>query len=495
MKKALLYVRVSSKEQEAGFSLDAQEKFGYDYARRIEAEVVRVYKVSESAWKKDRVAFNQLVDYAKKHPEIQHVIFDVTDRMTRNDFDKLKILTLTKEYGKTIHFSRSNKILDKNATPEDVFMLDIEVAVAKKQSNDISRKTKMGMQEKAEQGIYPSIAALGYTNNRITHLIDVDKERAPLFKRMFELMVTGNYSHGMLTEIMRREGLRNRKGNPCQDSAIAHFLRNPIYCGLFRWKGKIHQGSHPPIISKQLFDSVQAVMSGKARPASRGMKNFPFNSLLVCGHCGCKVLGELKKNRYHYYHCSFSKGRHAGKSYFREEKLAQLLEEPIKRISIDQPTAEWLKEALMEDSKPAIELREKRMNALKTQLGVTNNRISRLYDAKFDGTLTEEAFVAKEREYQSQLIEMKAQIAGMETTNPTFEVDASRTLELCNRLYSLYVAGNYEEKVKLLKLVASNYTLNDVSIEPIYRKPFGFIAEGLSCHNWLPEPYSATTVF
>jgi hypothetical protein len=42
------------------------------------------------------------------------------------------------------------------------------------------------------------------------------------------------------------------------------------------------------------------------------------------------------------------------------------------------------------------------------------------------------------------------------------------------------------KKAKMLKLVASNYTLNDVSICPTYRKPFDIIAKGLSHLNWLP---------
>lgn len=92
---ALLYVRVSSKEQEKeGFSLDAQEKLGLDYAKRKGFEIVKTWKVSESAWREERISFNQMVEYAKKHSEIQHIIFDVTDRMTRNDFDKIKIFDL-----------------------------------------------------------------------------------------------------------------------------------------------------------------------------------------------------------------------------------------------------------------------------------------------------------------------------------------------------------------------------------------------------------------
>ena len=206
MNLALLYTRVSSKEQEKeGYSLDAQEKLGYEYALRKNLNITRSWKVSESAWKQERTAFNQMIEYAKKHDEIKHIIFDITDRMTRNDFDKLKIYTLIKEYDKTIHFSRTNKMIDKNSGSDDEFMLDIEVAVAKKMSNDISKKTQMGMLEKAEQGLYPSNAPLGYKNNKVTHLIDVDQEIAPFIKRVFSLFSSGSYSLAMLSNRLYNE--------------------------------------------------------------------------------------------------------------------------------------------------------------------------------------------------------------------------------------------------------------------------------------------------
>lgn len=90
-------------------------------------------------------------------------------------------------------------------------MFDIEVAVAKKMSNDISRKTQLGMLEKAEQGLYPSFAPLGYKNNLTTHLIEIDEEKSPFIKRAFSLMATGNYSEGMLTDLLYREGFKRQK--------------------------------------------------------------------------------------------------------------------------------------------------------------------------------------------------------------------------------------------------------------------------------------------
>lgn len=295
MNLALLYTRVSSKEQEKeGYSLDAQEKLGYEYAQRKNLRIVKGWKVSESAWKQERTAFNQMVEYAKKHDEVKNIIFDITDRMTRNDFDKLKIYTLIKEFNKTIHFSRTNKVFDKNSGPDDEFMFDIEVAVAKKMSNDISRKTQMGMLEKAEQGLYPGPAPLGYKNNKFTHLIDIDEESAPFVMKAFSLLATGLFSLSMARDKLYEEGLRSKLGVRVGKSAIAQMLRNPMYYGAFRWKGKLYQGSHTPIISKELFDKAQDVLDGKHHPSVQ-RKCFAFNNLIICGICDCKVIGEQKK--------------------------------------------------------------------------------------------------------------------------------------------------------------------------------------------------------
>lgn len=482
---ALLYVRVSSKAQEDGYSLDAQEKLGYEYARRKNLEIVKHYKVWESAWKTDRQSFNQLVEYAKKHDEIKHIIFDVTDRMTRNDFDKLKIYTLIKEYGKTIHFSRTGKVIDRNSGSDDEFMFDIEVAVAKKMSNDISRKTKMGQNEKAEQGHYPSVAPLGYQNNLLTHLIEIDKDRAPFIRKAFTLMASGSFSLAMIADTLHKEGFRGKRGHRVGKSVIDVVLKNPIYYGAFRWHGALHQGSHDPIITKELFDKAQAVIRGKGRPMPT-RKGFAFNNLMLCGKCGCKVLGEIKKKRFVYYHCSFSKGRHNGWGYVPENRVAHLFEPQVKSVTLDRETVDWLKEALKESDKTGQHLRENRLNTLEKELDRVNLRLSRLYDAKLDGELDEDAFKAKETEYKANIMEIKAIINGLGRINPDWLETANRTLELSNRLYSTYVKADYEEKGQILKFLASNYTLNDVSVAPKWRKPFDIIAERPSRPNWLP---------
>ncbi len=486
-KKALLYVRVSSKEQEnEGYSLDAQEKLGRDYAQRMGFKIDREWKVSESAWKAERKAFNQMIEYSQRHDEIGHIIFDITDRMTRNDFDKLKIYTLIKEHDKTIHFSRTGKVYDKNAGPDEEFMFDIEVAVAKKMSNDISRKTKMGMEEKAEQGFYPSIAPLGYLNNKLTRLMEVDPDAAPYVKRAFSLMATGDYSLNMLVDTLYREGFRSKKGHRVQKSTIAQMLKNPIYYGAFKWKGKMYEGSHEPLITKTEFDTVRDVLAGKTHPAKH-IPIFHFNNLVTCGECDCKVIGERKKGKYTYYHCTFSKGRHQGLTYFREEKIAGMFEEPVRRVTIDKEKADWILEALHHDDKKAANTQEKRMETLQKEHDRAKARLSKLYDCKFDGDIDNDVFTLKEEEYKRQLFDVKSQTESAKIINPNYIDDARRILELSKRLFSLYLKADYDEKAQIAKLIASNYSLADQTLCPTYRKPFVFLDKGLSCTSWLPR--------
>ncbi len=113
-----------------------------------------------------------------------------------------------------------------------------------------------------------------------------------------------------------------------------------------------------------------------------------------------------------------------------------------------------------------------------------NNRISRLYDSKFDGDINEEMFGVKESEYKGQLIEIKSRIDSVQTINSDVYEYGYKTFELSNKLYRQYGKSNYEDKARILKFIASNYTFNNVSLSATYRKPFSFIAEGLSCPSW-----------
>ena len=88
-------------------------------------------------------------------------------------------------------------------------------------------------------------------------------------------------------------------------STVHSILRNRLYTGRFEWNGKLIQGRHEPLVSVELWERVQGVLDGRfAKKHRRMTHDFAFSGLIACAKCGCSVVGEIKKQRYVYYHCT-----------------------------------------------------------------------------------------------------------------------------------------------------------------------------------------------
>jgi len=95
---------------------------------------------------------------------------------------------------------------------------------------------------------------------------------------MFELYATGLYSTKDLAKEAARIGLVHRKsGNKISKAVMWDILNNPMYYGDFYWKGILYNGTHQPIISKELFEKVQAALNKRSScPTGRQKHGFLF---------------------------------------------------------------------------------------------------------------------------------------------------------------------------------------------------------------------------
>jgi hypothetical protein len=198
-----------------------------------------------------------------------------------------------------VHFVKENAVVSKESRSSEKFMHGIKVLMAKNYVDNLSEEVKKGLREKAAQGHWPTVAHVGYVNNRETRRIDVDAVRGPLVTKVFELYAAGDYSLSALRTKARDIGLTHRLGNRPMTKSELHrmLLQNPIYTGDFRWLGEIHHGSHTPLISHETFARVQAVLQHK--PRGRYQKHrHPFMGLLTCSCCDCAMTAERRKARY-----------------------------------------------------------------------------------------------------------------------------------------------------------------------------------------------------
>src|SRR5271166_4850163 len=233
-KQAVVYARGSSKEQEKeGFSIPAQLKLLKEYAAAQGFTIAQEYVDVETAKQTGRSAFGEMVAYLKAHPAIRVLLVEKTDRLYRN----LKDWVIVDELEVEIHFPKEGVVLSRESRSSEKFMHGIKVLMAKNYVDNLSEETRKGMLEKAEQGIWPSFAPLGYRNvagSDGKKIIEPDPDSAPIIARLFEWYATGMLSLKEVAERAKATGLTNRKsGRPIPVSTVHTTLRNRLYTGEF----------------------------------------------------------------------------------------------------------------------------------------------------------------------------------------------------------------------------------------------------------------------
>ena len=483
----VVYIRVSSKEQQQeGFSLDSQLKFLNDYARSKGMQIVHTYMDVESAKAAGRTEFGNLVEFLRQQQLLpstsqrcQTVLVEKTDRFYRNVQD----LVTVRDLGVEVHLVKEGVVMTPAARSHEKFVHGLNVLLAERMVNNLSEETQKGMLEKAQQGIWPSQAPIGFVNvegpNRKRVIIQ-DPGQASLVRRLFETYADGIYSLKDACKLAADLGLRHRRsGNKLTKSALHDLLNNPIYYGDFYWKGLLYNGCHEPIVSKELYDKVQAALNKRSScPTGRQKHDFLLQGLLNCGYCGCAVVAEQKKNRYVYYHCTGNKGVCPGKTgkYSREEVLDQQFADSLYRLQLDGEVVDWISSVMNENTDAEQKQMECSIAELEKNRKRLEDRLEKMYLDKLDGVLGDDEYKRLSNKFRSELTDIKFSIERLRGDKQVQPITGKRILELAQKAASLYSGQISSEKRKLLLNVYSNSTLAGGTVTPNFKQPFNMIA-------------------
>lgn len=486
--KAVIYARVSSKEQEeTGYSLPAQEKLLRDYAERYDLTISKVFSVAESAsGSKQREVFAKMMDYMEKE-KIPNLLCEKVDRLTRN----LKEAVVANEWveedeQRRIHFVKQNLVIHKFAKSDEKFRWDIEIVLAKKYIANLSEEVRKGQEQKISEGWLPTKPPLGYRTvgdkGKKVHV--QDPEVAPLVRRMFELYATGDYSLDRLEVELMGIGLRNRAGKRLLGNRIHVLLSDPFYYGKLRWKGVVYEGAHEPLISKELFDKVQSVMRRKSHPTFS--KHLPlFKAKMRCVGCGGLATWEMQKGHW-YGHCNnHGKSKNCPKkTYVREEDVeAQLMHLMGQIAPRSHGMLEWIKEAIRADYEADTRSRESEMNRLRALQSNVRQQKDRYYEAKISGTAPAEFCDRKLKELTEQEEAYALSLSRVSTQSDSYKELRYAVHELAYHAREIYEQADVADKRLLLSLIFTNLEQDGLVISP----KFTLAAEYLA--NWMPKLY------
>ena len=239
------------------------------------------------------------------------------DRLSRSLLDFMKMIERFNQkevsfVSVTQHFNTTD--------PTGRMFLGILITFAQYEREVIAERIRDKVAATKRRGKYcGGPAILGYDVDRDQKKLLVNPEEARLVQHIFRRYTQLAAAKSLAAEL-NKQGYRTkswttkkgkrREGRPWNTGHLYRLLGNRTYIGEVVHKGKGYPGEHGAIVSKPLWEKVQAALSEntRAKQTKAKTKNIsPLQGVVRCGHCDSAMgLTYTQKGprRYSYYHCA-----------------------------------------------------------------------------------------------------------------------------------------------------------------------------------------------
>ncbi len=325
--KAVIYCRVSTKEQTEGYSLETQEQECLKFAQRNTYEIAkRFIERGESAKTAERTELQKLLNYIKENKKlIDYVIVYKIDRLSRNVVDISSLRLIFSKLG--IELKSATEHFDDSAVGK--LTANMLASMAQFDNDVRSERTILGMKKALQEGRWVSAPPVGYEFKKDLEEKSklVPNEKAAYIQKAFELFNTGLYKQSDIVSRLKKDGLKS-----ISKQKLNQILRNPIYMGYMKHNllEEPMKGKYKPLISEGDFSLAQQILSGRKpnlKPREANNPSFPLRQFAICPECKKGLTGSRSKGRnkrYAYYHCT-KKGHQNIRKEILEEKFINFL--------------------------------------------------------------------------------------------------------------------------------------------------------------------------
>ena len=485
-KRYVALARVSSREQEReGFSLDVQVDALRQYSERHNGEIIRLFRIAETASKQDeRSAFKELMTFAKKNAhKLDRLLFYKVDRAARNLFDYVELERLESEFG--VQFISVAQPTEN--TPAGRMQRRMLASMASFYTEQQSIDVKEGIVRRVESGLFPSKPPYGYRNVRIDgrSIVEVHPENARLIRRIFDLYAYHSLTLDTLPNALAKEGFVYLPSTPkVGRSKLYAMLTDRSYIGEIKFRDQWHPGTHEPLIDRKLWDRVQSLLGQKVYKSHQMTY---ASDLIECAHCGSPITGERKLKQtksgvreYVYYRCTkYHKGDHP-RIRLTENALDQQMLTIFDSLRVEDDEfrvlfREQLRQATNWDERSSAE----KAKQFQEELAQVRDQQNRLLNLRMLEEIDANTFASKSRELRDREAELKLEIDVADRgRHETIDI-AVKAFELSQSLRERWLTADYAAKRRILEIICLNCSLDDVNLCVTMRKPFDLLAKGL----------------
>ncbi len=497
LNKTGLYKRLSREDEKAGesMSIEHQGILLRQYAEEHGFNVVDEYADDGySGTNFDRPDVQRMLDDAKSG-RIDTIIVKDLSRFGRNYIEVGQYIDyIFPAYGiRFIAINDNVDTADRTSTAMD--MMPIMNVFNEWHAANTSKKIRAVLESSQRSGKYTNWNyPYGYkAGEDESRTAVIDEGAAAVVRRIYDLRMQG-HSARSIAVILTNDGIPNpttyytkldggQWNRPCKPywtpKTVRWILSNPTYLGhtiqhkTTRVSYKNHkvvtipenewivnENAHEPIISKEIWDKVQASFDGKRGRSDKSNVVHPLSGLVVCPNCGKKLKFKSAKDVHNCFVCrtyvDLGK-KYCSSHHITEQLLEQLVLDDIHslldEVEIDETK---VKERFLRERSKHTELSrysdEKQLKANKNRLAELDKLIQSAFEERVLGKMPESVCISLCEKYQIEKESVQRTISEIEKRLAESNKDDDDAEEYIRRL-KCYGKGDNLTREMCLQLI------------------------------------------
>lgn len=449
---AVMYTRVSGKEQyDKNMSIDTQAYAIKEYAQKHNLSIVHSFGGTyESAKTDGRKEFQRMLDFIKASKgKVGTILVYKMTRFSRTGGKAIAIADeLREKYG--VHVKAVTEVID-TTNPNGVLFQDMQLIFGRWDNEQRKQVSMAGMKAKFEKGIWVVRVPQGYdilkSNGERKIVLNEDGKK---IRKAWEWKIQGLKNEEIIDKL-KALGVKMYK------QQIHKIFTNPFYCGLIAHgmlNGKVVEGTHEKMISKEDFMKVNDIISGSSQygvPHKLEDINIPLKVFIKCSECNQPFTGYIVKKKNLYYYKCRTKGCQCNKS---AKSMHELFSNNLNQYQIKDDLAEAIKMELEYTFHELNKENTEKERELKIRMSELKKNIEKLEEKYF---IKEE--MSKET-YDRFLLKYREEFAIIQKELDNCTVSISNLQEMLNEvvilsrnLRKLWHEGNIGLKEKLQRLL------------------------------------------
>lgn len=453
------------------------------------------------SYKIERPKFFKLVKDLKDG-YFKGVIFLCWDRASRNKNDD-SILRKLMKLGIDIKFIQAQ--YDSKSSAGELHM-DVDGMFAQHYSRVISEKVCNQNTKLREEGICTYRAPVGYINSGDPRNKQIDPERGPIVKELFEKYLEGTWSLAELAKWANKQGLtlppkRRRRteeemlsdeeiiiektSNPIDFQTVSRILKNRFYLGEIRDKdnpeGWSKSNSHQGLISEDTFNKVQEILKRKQVSVHYVEKiDYPYRGIIRCDICN-RVYTPYTKKGIDYYGARCTRECPNPNKSINATFIEQKIGETIAKLSFTDEELEEIDYKVKGDLKGLEDKRQKELSQIERKKRKVREDLAYLRENKLpllrSSVYTPESFLCEENKLNEELSKLNNEENASDVAIHEVVKDIILLSELLKDAYLYYVYAKPKEKKEIIQKIFSELTLSGDTLKYKCKNGFKLLEE------------------